>query len=139
MCLSWGTMVHLLRVVISYIICSFNENIGRFCIQILCSLSFFYFTAFSNSHVTLHAHTHICRSTSTPNLIENDSSIAKCCTPKFSLPYFSKQCKKDPQVTQSSPRVWPDKLSPKAVYPKLGFHVASRYLSPSYPKFSPMS
>ena len=31
-------MVHLLRVVISYIICSFNENIGRFCIQILASL-----------------------------------------------------------------------------------------------------
>ena len=28
-----------------------------------------------------------------------------CCTPKFSLPYFSKHFKKDPQVAQGSPRV----------------------------------
>ena len=28
-----------------------------------------------------------------------------CCTPKFSLPYFSKHCKKDPQVAQGSPWV----------------------------------
>ena len=33
----------------------------------------------------------------------------------------------------------PDKLSPKAVYPKLGFHIASRYLSPSGPKCSTLS
>ena len=31
---------------------------------------------FKKSHVTLHAHTHICRSTSTPYLIDNDSAIA---------------------------------------------------------------
>ena len=31
---------------------------------------------FQKSHVTLHAHTHICRSTSTTDLIDNDSTIA---------------------------------------------------------------
>ena len=60
----------------SYAIHSLNENIGRFCIQILRPLSFFYFTAFSNSHVTLHAHSHICKSTSTLDLDDNDSAIA---------------------------------------------------------------
>ena len=34
---------------------------------------------------------------------------------------------------------WPNKLSPKAVYLKLGFCVASRSLSPNDLKFSPMS
>ena len=31
---------------------------------------------FQNSHVTLHEQTHICRSTSTPDLIDNSSAIA---------------------------------------------------------------
>ena len=37
-----------------------------------------YFTllCFLNSHATLHAHTHICRSTSTPDLIDNNSATA---------------------------------------------------------------
>ena len=33
-----------------------------------------YFTSFSNSHVS-YMHTHICRSTSTPNIIDNNSAI----------------------------------------------------------------
>ena len=31
--------------------------------------------------------------------------VTLCCTPKFSLPYFSKHCKKNLQVAQGSPRV----------------------------------
>ena len=77
MCLALGTMVHLLRVCHFHIpYAHFNPNIGLFCIQILCSLSFFLLLHFQNSHVTLHAHTHIFIFTSTPDLIDNNFAIA---------------------------------------------------------------
>ena len=39
------------------------------------SLPFFTLLHFQNSHVTLHAHTHICISTSTLDLIDNNYAI----------------------------------------------------------------
>ena len=51
---------------------------------------------------------------------------SRCCTPKFSLPYFSKHFKKDLQVAQGSPRVGQTSSLLRQSYFELGFHVASR-------------
>ena len=59
--------------------------------------------------------------------------------PKIFPPIFLNKCQEKSPNCSRKFKSWPDKLSPKAVYLKLGFHIASRSLSPSDPKCSPIS
>ena len=58
--------------------------------------------------------------------------------PKIFPPIFLKTFQEISSSCSRKPKGWPDKPSPKIVYLKLGFHVASRYLIPRDPKCSPL-
>ena len=59
--------------------------------------------------------------------------------PKIYPLIFLNTCQVRSSNCSTKSKSGPDKPSPKTVYPKLGFCVASRSLSPNVLKFSPMS
>ena len=59
--------------------------------------------------------------------------------PKIFPPIFLYICQERSLNFSRKSKNWPDRFSPKTVYLKLGFHFASRCLSPKDPKCSPFS